>query len=113
MENKTSYEKAIDARAAVRQRQCWVEAAQAAWEAAFREADPDASLPGDPEVEWCEPQNEEEALADLRVARLGGELRAARVSLDAAKATARNMTRLAMQDAASEGRRAWCERHTK
>lgn len=113
MSDKTSREKAIDARALVQQRRCLVDAAQAAWEAAFREADPDACLPSDPEVEWCEPQSEDEALSDLRVARLGGELYAAKNALDAAKANARQMTRQSMCDAAVEGRKAWLDRHAK
>lgn len=104
---KNVFEQAVEARADVARMTVLVDAAQAAWEAAFREADPGADLPSDPEPGWSEPASEEEAERDLRVARLGGELVAARQALEIAKRNARAATRTAMDTAAHEGRVAW------
>lgn len=111
---QTKAEIAIEARAHVRRIEALVEAAEAAWKAAFdaaQVAPPPYEYPSDPEVEWEAPKNEDEAARDLNVSRLGGELYAARIVLRRAKEHAASCTAEAMKEAAYQGRAAWKERH--
>jgi hypothetical protein len=104
-------QKAAAARALIAVRKAQVAEAQAAWEAAFRAVNPDGALPGDPEVEWQDPDSEEEAAQDLAVAYLGGQLVAARGAFESAQGAAQRTTQAAMCEAALLGRKAWRERH--
>lgn len=101
---------AIKARGLVALREQQVAAAQAAWEKAFLAAAPEGVFTTDPEVEWANAKNEQEALQHLEVARLGGEIYAARAALADAKKASREATISAMQEAALLGRDAWRKR---
>jgi hypothetical protein len=79
--------------------------------AAFRAANPEGSPPDDPEVEWDQPDTEEEAASDLAVAYLGGQFAEARSRLNTAEYDAKREIRAAMREAALLGRKAWREAH--
>jgi hypothetical protein len=104
-------QKAATARALIAVRQAQVTEAQEAWEAAFRAAAPGKVLPENPEVEWQDPNSEEEAAEDLAVAYLGGKLVAARGALEIAQNAAKSATRAAMREASLLGRDAWRKAH--